>query len=106
MFAVIYKCSIKKGAEKQFVQAWKIIAEDFIKHREALGSSLHKTEDGFWVAYSRWPNRAMRDKWWGDNKETLPKEIMRAIEQLKECQEEKHPEICMEVVEDLLIECK
>lgn len=105
MFAVIYKNKIKKDKEKIFVQAWKVIAQHFINHRGALGSSLHKTEDGFWLVYSRWPTRAMRDASWGDNKEILPEEIMRAIEELKACQEEQYPEICMEIVEDFLIEC-
>lgn len=105
MFAVIYKSKIRKDKEALFVQTWKVIAQHFIKHRGALGSSLHKTDDDFWIAYSRWPTRAMRDASWGDNKEVLPDEIITAIEQLKECQEEQHPEICMEVVSDLLIEC-
>lgn len=106
MFAVIYKCTLKIDQEKIFVEAWRSIAHYFIKHRGALGSSLHKTEDGFWVAYSRWPSRAMRDASWGGNKKELPVEILRAVEKLKECQEEQYPEICMEVIEDLLIECE
>ena len=106
MFAVIYKSAIKRGKEELFVQTWKIIAQHFIKHRGAIGSSLHKAEDGVWIAYSRWPSRAVRDASWGDNKEILPNEILKAIEQLKACQEEQYPEICMEVIEDLLIQCK
>lgn len=42
---------------------------------------------------------------WDDNRKALPIEITQAIEQLKKCQEKEHSEICMEVVEDLLIEC-
>ena len=103
MFAVIYRSKVKNDKEKLFLKKWKVIADYFIKHRGALGSSLHKTDDGLWIAYSRWPTRAARDASWGDKKEVLPEEITHAVECLKTCQEEQYPEICMEVIEDLLI---
>jgi len=78
-----------------------------VKNCGALGSCLHKTEDGSWLAYSRWPDRATRDAAWPtDNcfKSALPAEVNQAILGLKDCllPEPKFPEIAMEVIDDLL----
>lgn len=108
MFAVIYRSYIKPELENEYQKLWKQIAEYFIERRGAIGSCLHKTEDGIWLAYSRWPDKAIRDASWpGENapSETLPNEIREAIVKIKECgdPDRKLPEICMEVVDDLLL---
>jgi len=69
---------------------------------------LHKTAEGYWLAYSRWPDKATRDASWpGENapSNVLPDDIKEAIIEIKNCidQERKFPEICMEIVDDLLI---
>jgi hypothetical protein len=107
MFAVIYRGFVKPGKEAEYQKCWRQIANYFIEHRGALGSCLHKTEDGMWLAYSRWPNKATRDASWPEedapNKE-LPNYIRQAIINIKECfdKNNKLPDICMEVVDDLL----
>lgn len=108
MFAVIYRSYIKPELENEYQRLWKNIANYFIECRGAIGSCLHKTEDGIWLAYSRWPDRATRDaSWSGENapSETLPNEIREVIDKIKECgdPDRKLPEICMEVVDDLLL---
>jgi len=107
MFAVIYRSYIKPEAEKEYQRLWKIIANYFIQHRGAFGSCLHKTEEGIWLAYSRWPDKATRDAAWpGDRAPSheLPELIRNAIIQIKNCADpqRKLPEMCMEVVDDLL----
>lgn len=106
MFAVIYSSYIKPELEKEYQKLWNQVASYFIQHKGAIGSSLHKTEDGRWLAYSRWPDRATRDaSWSSDNTiEDLPPAIREAISKMKHCSDEhrKLPEICMEVVDDLL----
>lgn len=106
MFAVIYRGYVKPGLESNYQKQWHKIASYFIKHRGAIGSSLHKTHDDMWVAYSRWPNKATRDASWpGDNPpaETLPQDIKDAIVNIKNCVDEsrKLPEIHLEVIEVL-----
>lgn len=108
MFAVIYQGYVKPGLESKYQEIWKIIATYFIAHRGALGSCLHKSADGLWIAYSRWPNKETRDASWPSagltpSKE-LPESIQIAIVDLKSCLQEnrKIAEICMEVVEDFL----
>lgn len=106
MFAVIYRSYIKTELEESYQQLWNQVASYFIQHRGAIGSCLHKTEDGIWLAYSRWPDKATRDaSWSSDNAvEDLPPTIKEAIVKMKDCgdQNRKLPEICMEVVDDLL----
>lgn len=103
MFAVIYLSYLKPGREGDFQQAWNQIANYFVAKRGALGSCLHKTEDGKWIAYSRWPDKATRDASWpGENapSDELPVEIRQAIVLVKDCidQDRKIPDICMDII--------
>lgn len=107
MFAVIYRGYMKPGFEESYREYWKKVATYFVKERGALGSTLHITEEGLWVAYSRWPNKAMRDDSWPSGNESanlqFPADIREAIEGLKHCfdEERKIPEICMEIIEEI-----
>ncbi len=107
MFAVIYQSYLKPGREGDYQKAWHQIASYFVSKRGALGSCLHKAEDGKWIAYSRWPDKATRDASWpGENAPSneLPEEIRQAILTIKDCmdQDRKLPDICMDIVNDLL----
>jgi hypothetical protein len=108
MFAVIYQTYLKPHREQDYQKAWHKVASYFVQKRGALGSCLHKTREGLWVAYSRWPDQATRDASWpGENapSEELPEEIRKAVRVIQECmdQERKIPDICLEVINDLLI---
>ncbi len=104
MFAVIYRATIKTGSEENYKKAWQVVAEYFIKCQGAFGSCLHKSENGVWVAYSRWPDRQTRDASWGDHvdQSAFPPEIIHAVQVIKDCIEEHYPDICMDVECDLL----
>jgi hypothetical protein len=108
MFAVIYQSYIKLGRESEYRAAWNTVARYFVNHRGAIGSCLHRTPDGLWLAYSRWPDKKTRDASWpGENAPSveLPTEIVQAILTIKDSmdQDRKLPDICMEVVDDLLL---
>jgi hypothetical protein len=108
MFAVIYQGYIKAGRELEYQEAWNKVARYFIEQRGAIGSCLHRTNDGLWIAYSRWPDKQTRDASWpGENapSEELSPEIRHAILVLKDCldPDRKIPDLCMEVVHDLLL---
>lgn len=107
MFAVIYRGWVFDNKEAQYQKFWHTIARYFVEHRGALGSCLHKTEEGYWLAYSRWPDKATRDASWpGEDAPSseLPEDVRQAIVGLKECvdPDRKFPEVCMELVKDLL----
>lgn len=105
MFVVIYRGYLKPSYEHEYCAAWKTVANYFIKHRGSLGSSLHKAEDGMWLAYSRWPDKKTRDASWGDHANNdFPDEVKSAITTLKNCidTDRELPEIQLDMVEDLL----
>ncbi len=105
MFAVIYQGYVKADCEAEYIKAWNLIATYFVQNRGSLGSSLHRGEKGLWVAYSRWPNKAIRDASWPrqdeDPSNQLPLEIQEAILILKNCFENQLPEICLEIIHEI-----
>lgn len=107
VFAVIYRAHILPEKEAEYVRHWKLIASYFVAQRGALGSTLHKTDEGMWVAYSKWPDKATRDASWPKEQEkassALPTPIRDAIEGLRRClnPDRTFPEICMELVEEI-----
>ena len=111
MFAVIYRFYLQPHQEELYKTCWNTIASYFIKERGAIGSCLHKTDDGFWLAYSRWPDKQTRDDSWpGDDapSDVLPDAIRATIKVMQGFKEEntdleKFDEICMDVVEDKLV---
>lgn len=111
MFAAIYQAYLKPGREQEYRRLWSKVARYFAEQRGAIGSCLHRTPEGLWVAYSRWPDKATRDASWpGENtpSEALPEEIRKAVLGIKECidHERRLPELSLEVVEDLLLHAK
>ena len=106
MFAVIYKIHISPDKELVYQQLWHQVAQYFIKYRGAISSSLHKTNDGYYLAYSRWPDKQTRDASWSLDDQVsvgLPQEILQCITQMKACADldKYQPEIIMEVIDEL-----
>ena len=107
MFAVLYQAYLLPHKEAEFQKAWNAVAKYFVSKRGAIGSSLHRTADGLWVAYSRWPDKKTRDASWPKDaapSHELPPEIRNAVVAIKGCIDPSRniPELCMEVVDDQL----
>ncbi len=108
MFAVIYQSWVLPEHEENYQQLWQKIADYFISECGAIGACLHKTQEGSYLAYSRWPDRATREASWpGDTDpfQSLPITIAQAITDIKTyIDESRHiPEITMDVTCDLLL---
>lgn len=58
-FCVVYRWKVAAGREQDFCDAWEIVTREILKHEGGLGSRLHRTADGTWVAYAQWPNQQM-----------------------------------------------
>lgn len=104
MFAVIYRAFVYPHLDEEYRQHWKTIADYFIKHCGAIGSTLHQTAAGEYIAYSRWPHRETRDKYWGEEAtHAFEDDIQQTITKLKACLDMSKPydEIAMEIVEAL-----
>ena len=105
MFAVIYRGFVFPEKEEVYRENWKMVADYFKSERGALGSSLHKTAQGEYIAYSRWPDEETRNASWGDRRVKAPADIDRAIVALESCIDRSQPydEICMDVVNDQIL---
>lgn len=108
MLAVIYRCHIKENHIDSYKQDWEKVARYFIAEKGAIGSVLHRAQDGSWVAYSRWPNPELRDAAWPKDENVsldMPEEVRTAILGIKNAIDPSYEftETIMEVVEDLLI---
>ncbi len=99
IFTVLYKAKIKPNCEDAYKKAWYCCAEYFVKHCGALGSQLFKTDQGEWIAVSRWPDRATRNSVWGDEK-LLPKEVAKLISELK-ASLESYTETELELIDEI-----
>jgi ribosomal-protein-alanine N-acetyltransferase len=60
-FALIYKWKLKPGSELSFQEAWARRTLEIKRQHGALGSRLHRCEDGSWIAYAQWPSRSQWD---------------------------------------------
>lgn len=112
MFAVIYKFKLQPHQEKTYQWHWKKVANFFINHRGAIGSCLHKGDDGIWIAYSRWPDKTTRDASWTKDTAILngfPEDVCQSMQTIQAIKEENsalenyYDEFCLTVVEDLLL---
>jgi hypothetical protein len=55
-FAVLYKWTIRAEMADEFTRAWQAVTHAY-RTIGALGSRLHRTDDGAWIAYAEWPDR-------------------------------------------------
>ena len=97
-YAVIYKWKIDPAREPDFRDAWRNLTRAFRAEAGGLGSSLHRTEDDWWLAYARWPDRDIYDA--APSGEILsPADF----EVMQEAILESAPPVKMELVDDLLL---
>ena len=97
MFIILYRWRIKPQFERQFVEAWSVITEFYLKNFDSLGSRLHRGNDGIFYSYAQWQSAEQREKAFAEVTELPEREKMR------EAVEESFPEIRLETVSDFLI---
>lgn len=96
-FAVLYQWQIKPGKVRQFAEAWGAMSEALRAQRGALGSRLHRSEQGTWMAYAQWPSRQLYERS-GDLGPVDPD----ALERLLDAVEDTWPPIFLTPHQDLL----
>jgi len=57
MFIVVYRWTVRDGYEDQFRRGWTTRTEEIKSEMGGLGSRLHRSEDGSWIAYAQWPSK-------------------------------------------------
>jgi len=97
MLIVLYRWRIKPGLEMLFREGWREMTETIYSKRGSLGSRLHHSRDGTWVAYAQWPDQQTFDAAHaaGSANADAGAKMARAIE-------ERFPEEHLVVEEDLL----
>ena len=66
-FAVLYRWKVKPDLEARFIDAWSAATVAY-RTIGALGSRLHRADDGSLYAYAEWPCR----KAWEDGRGASP----------------------------------
>ncbi|NVK55793.1 MAG: antibiotic biosynthesis monooxygenase [Alteromonadaceae bacterium] len=57
MYIVMFEFVVKPGREADFLAAWPRVTQGIYLFKGSLGSRLHKSEEGQWIAYAQWPDR-------------------------------------------------
>ena len=96
-YCVIYRWELVPGKEDQFIAAWEVMTKEIREHAGGLGSRLHKSDDGTWVAYAQWPSR---DAW--EAAEVATEAAREAAQQMADAVEEKKEPILLDPIADLL----
>jgi quinol monooxygenase YgiN len=97
MFAVLYRWKLKPGHEDSFRAAWSAATEAIRAHYGTSGSRLHRADDGTFVAYAVWPDRA---KW--EHAQKQPSVSPENGATMKACTEEYLGTTPLAIVEDML----
>jgi len=96
-FCVVYRFRVRPGAEDNFCRGWTRLTKAIRDRRGGLGSRLHRTDDGLWLAYAQWPDR---DTW--ERARRLETADPDAAQIMGETVEESLPPILLEPEIDLL----
>lgn len=62
MYYVIIEFDVRSGVEDAFVERWSELTEFIHAEAGGLGSRLHKSSEGKFVAYAQWPDKKTRDE--------------------------------------------
>lgn len=97
-FCVIYTFKVRSGMEESFIAGWSRLTEAIRETRGGMGSRLHKSENGWWVAYAQWPDRQT----WEASQTVNDSPDIEASNLMTEAIEDRAPPILLEPIIDLL----
>ncbi len=82
MFAVVYHWRLLENSnEKEFLEVWHKGTTKIYEERGSFGSSLHKLNDGTFIAYARWPNKEAWQKMMRETSKTSTnKQFVESVE--------------------------
>lgn len=97
MFIALYRWKLKDGFEERFREGWHRRTVEIYEHCGSLGSRLHRAEDGTWVGYAQWPDKAT----W-ESMGSIPSIDAEARSMMRNSIEHSFPDVYMTVIDDLL----
>jgi hypothetical protein len=95
-YAVVYRWRVRPGYEDMFTEGWSRVTLAMHQACGSYGSRLHRSADGVWMAYARWPDKETRDRCSHEDDEG---EAMMSV-----AVEESLPTMHLEIIADLLAE--
>ena len=98
MFPVMYRWRVDADKAAEFVRQWELVTTAIREQCGSFGSRLHRTEDGEWVAYARWPDLESFDGC--SQMASIPVEPMLALID----DPDRYPPVRMSIASDLLQE--
>lgn len=97
-FYVIYTFKVTPGMEDSFIEGWSRLTEAIRESRGGMGSRLHKSDNGWWVAYAQWPDRQT----WESSQTIFESPDIEASNLMTEAMEDRKAPILLEPIIDLL----
>jgi hypothetical protein len=104
MFVALYRWKVKAGRENAFREAWIRVTRANCALYGSLGSRLHRSEDGTWIAYAQWPSREDWEYAWRRGVLADPESsaVMRECVEADSADEQFKPSLALTVIEDML----
>jgi heme-degrading monooxygenase HmoA len=62
MYVAVYRWTVKPGREEQFREAWRRGTRAITRIYGSFGSRLHRDEQGRYLGYAEWPDKASWQK--------------------------------------------
>ena len=84
--------------EDSFMEGWSRLTEAIRETRGGMGSRLHRSDNGWWVAYAQWPDRQT----WEKSQTAQESPDIKASTLMTEAIEDQKPPILLEPIIDLL----
>ncbi len=97
MVVFLYKWKIKSGKENQFEVNWALVTKSILENCGSFGSRLHLAENGEYMGYAQWPDKATRERC------SLEGVSLEARRLMGDAIESSYPEQCLEIKTDLLV---
>ena len=96
-FCVIYRWRFEAGSEERGVAAWERLTRAIARECGGLGSRLHRTVEGWFVAYAQWPDEATWQR-----SQSMASPDPQASDEMASAIVERLPPIRLNVTADLL----
>jgi heme-degrading monooxygenase HmoA len=104
MYVAVYAWRVKPGFEEQFREAWRRGTRAITRIYGSFGSRLHRAEDGRFIGYAEWPDRASWRRAFDAKMVYDDPEARRMfVEALEEDSRPGELVVAMEVLDDILM---
>ncbi len=98
-FGVVYRFKVTPGQKDQFMEAWTAMTKLLREYEGSLGSRLHLSSNGEYIAYALWPHETTFRNFGSK----LPDSAVEIRQAMRSSCERIETEYELEIVQDLLL---